>query len=91
VFEDSQLKTLKFRDSGLKNNSRLVMKEPSRDARASNSVASEDASQNEAGSQQAVVFGDEGGLHFGEGGEDEMVEMEGGEDEMVESHEGGEN
>ena len=38
-----------------------------------------------------MICGDEGGLNFGEGGEDEMVEMEGGEDEMVESHEGGED
>jgi hypothetical protein len=92
VFEDSQFATLKFRDSGLKNNSRLVMKEPNRDARASNSAASEPAAEeNEADRQQAVIFGEEGGLNFGEGGEDEMVEMEGGEDEMVESHEGGED
>jgi len=33
---------------------------------------------------EEVDFGDEGGLRFGEGGEDEMVEM-------VESHEGGED
>lgn len=92
VFEDRQFTTLKFRDSGLKHNSKLVMKEPYREARASNSAASEPAADdNEADSQQAVIFGAKGGLNFGEGGEDEMIEMEGGEDEMVQSHEGGED
>lgn len=90
VFEDSQFATLKFRDSGLKHNSKLVMKEPTREARVRNSAASEPAAQEkEADSQPAVIFGAEGGLNYGEGGEDEMVEMEGGEDEM--GHEGGED
>lgn len=82
VFEESQFTSLKFRDSGLKNNSKLVMKEPSR--QDAGQASQEEQEQSEPGSP-AVIFGEgEEGKFGGEGGEDEMVEMEGGEDEMVE-------
>lgn len=66
--EREQFGTMLFRDSGLRNGSRLFMRPPQRerDDHASNEVDED---------------GEEGAIKYGEGGEDEMEEMmEGGED-----------
>ena len=71
-----QYGTLHFRDSGLKNGSKLIMKPQQRErAEASNEqMADSEEAEEAAGEEDAGVAG--------EGGEDEMIEMcEGGEDE----------
>lgn len=99
TLERDQLATLLFRDSGLRNGSRLKMVPPQREQETNNYRANgeqdgqgdcEDES-NDAG-QQELHGGEEGMMFAGEGGEDEIVEMgEGGEDEMLQiENEGGE-
>ena len=70
--------TLHFRDSGLRNGSKLKMVPPQRERETERAGASEE--------QEAAVDeeAEEGMLVAGEGGEDEMLEIEGGEDEMQE-------
>jgi hypothetical protein len=74
TIDRDQYGSLHFRDSGLRHGSRLFMRPPQRE-REENEVADE---------SEVEEQGDEEGREFGEGGEDEMIEMEGGEDEMVE-------
>jgi hypothetical protein len=54
------------------------MKEPSKESKGSK-PETEEAQKSES---ESVILVEEGGLRYGEGGEDEMVELEGGEDEM---------
>jgi len=67
--EGGQFTSLLFRDSGLRNGSRLFMRPPARE-------------RDERAQNEMDVEGDEGGImRYWEGGEDEMEEMfEGGED-----------
>ena len=84
--ERDQLTTLKFRDSGLVNGQKLIMKPPQRERQSE--LVSQRRPQNEESDReseaQEVAEGEEGFAFAGEGGEDEMVEMqgEGGEFEI---------
>lgn len=96
TLERDQLATLLFRDSGLRNGSRLKMVPPKREEengnyRSSGEGQPDENDENDA-EQQELDGGEEGMMFAGEGGEDEIVEMgEGGEDEMLQMEdEGGE-
>jgi hypothetical protein len=87
TIEREQYATLPFSDSGLRNGSKLIMKPPVRERaeREGNDDAQQEADSDE--DQEGMQMGEEGFV-FGEGGEDEMLEMhEGGEDQMDEDPE----
>lgn len=70
---------MRFNESNLRNGSRLFMRAPQRERQNDNDGDVEDSD-----GDNDMQVGEEGrSFKFGEGGEDEMVEMEGGEDEMV--------
>lgn len=71
---EEEMNTMVLKDSGLTNNSRLVMKVPPRP---------EDEQDDDGEEVEEFAAFDEGALG-GEGGEDEMVEFEEGEEEMDE-------
>ena len=74
TIEREKLATTYFRDSGLRHGSNIFMRPAQRDQTSADAQIADD--QEEA---------EEGGF-YGEGGEDEMVEMgEGGEDEIEEA------
>ena len=76
ITEEEMQNTL-LKDSGLTNNSKLIMKNPPRHV--------EEPEEDEVDAYGAEF--DEGAIG-GEGGEDEMIEYEEGEDEMEEQFEG---
>lgn len=75
-----------LKDSGLTNNSKLIMKNPPRQVEEPEEGEGEDVEEYGQEFDEAAIGG--------EGGEDEMIEFEEGEDEMEEpfdGHEGGED
>ena len=79
-----------FRDVGMHNGSKLILKEPERQRPAAEQAENEgsadaEVDDAEARESEADQMMDEGWGEGAEGGEDEMIEMiEGGEDEIVE-------
>jgi hypothetical protein len=93
--ERDQLATLLFRDSGLRNGSRLKIVPPKREEENGNYQSSGEGQvkiNDEHDAEQHELEGEEGMMFAGKGGEDEIVEMgEGGEDEKLQMEdEGGE-
>ena len=78
--ERDQFATLHFRDSGLRNGSKLKMVPPQRERETGAAAGSEEPAV-------ADEEAEEGMLIAGEGGEDEMLEIAGGEGGEDEIHE----
>ena len=79
-FTEEEMQNTLLKDSGLTNNSKLIMKNPPRHVEEPEEGEGEDVEEYGQEFDEAAMGG--------EGGEDEMIEFEEGEDEMEEPFDG---